>query len=72
MENEELLSKIKNVKNNLVSVKHKLKSVQDILSESITFDNKAYKSDTISNFNEKITIQINNLETKIIPKINNM
>ena len=72
MNDEELLIKIKKVKNNLENVKKELTNVQNVLNQSITFDNDGFKSDDISKINNKINKQINNLNNKIIPKINNM
>lgn len=72
MNDEELLRKMKRVKNNLENTRRQLKNIKDILNQSITFNNEGFKSDDISKLNNKLNKQINNLNNKIIPKINNM
>lgn len=72
MNNEELLRKMRRIRNNLENVRDKLNSVESILNQSITFDNNGFKSDEISTLNTKLNRQINNINTKIIPEINNM
>ena len=70
--NEELLQKMKKIKNNLENTKLQLRNAKNILNQSITFDNEGFKSDDISKITTKLNKQINNLNSKIIPKINNM
>lgn len=72
MNDEELLRKMKQVKNNLENAKRQLRNAQGILEKSITFNNDGFKSEDISKLNNRINKQVNNLNNKIIPKINNM
>lgn len=72
MNDEQLLRNIKSIKNNLESTKRQLKKAQDILNQSINFNNDSFKYDDILSLNQRINKQINNLDNKIIPKINNM
>lgn len=72
MNDEELLIKMKKVKNNLENVKKELRNVENILNQSITFDNEGFKFKDISKINNKINVQINNLNNKIISKLDSM
>ena len=72
MNDEELLRKMKKIKNNLENTKLQLRNAKNILNQSITFDNEGFKSDDISKLTTKLNKQINNINSKIIPKINNM
>lgn len=72
METEELLIKMKRVKNNLERVKSNLKSARGILNQSITFNNNGFKENNLKNLDTKLTKQINNLNSKIIPGLNKM
>ena len=72
MNNEEVLKKMKRIKNNLENARTQLTNAKNILNQSITFGNEGFKSETISNLNTKLNKQINNLNNKIIPKINNV
>ncbi len=72
MNEEELLKKMKKIKTNLENTKIQLRNVKNILNQSITFANEGFKSDEISKLTTKLNKQINNLNSKIIPKIDNM
>ena len=72
MNNEEVLKKMKKVKNNLENARVQLRNAKNLLNQSITFDNEGFKSEEISNLNTKLNSQIYNLNNKIIPKINGM
>ena len=72
MNDEELIIKMKKIKNNLENVKKELRNVQNTLNQSITFNNEGFKSHDISKINNKINVQINNLNNKIIPKLDSM
>lgn len=72
MNNEELLKNMKRIKNNLENVKVNLRNAQNILNQSITFNNSGFKSDEINSINRRINTQLNNLNGKIIPKIKSM
>lgn len=70
MNNEELLKKMKKVKNNLENARIQLRNAKNILNQSITFDNEGFKSEEISDLSTKLNAQINSINKKIIPKIN--
>jgi len=72
MSNEELVEKMKEIKNKLENVKKQLKNTQELLNETITFDNEGFGCDKFLSLNTRLNKQINNLDNKIIPKINNM
>ena len=63
---------MKKIKTNLENVRVHLINIKNILNQSITFDNEGFKSDEISKLTTKINKQINNLNGKIIPKIDNV
>ncbi len=70
--NNELVRKMNKVKNNLESAKNNIRYVKDIMDDSITIDNYIFKDGDFSIIENKLDIQINNLNKKIIPKIKNM
>ena len=72
MENENLLSKMNLIKNNLEDVRKKLNSAREILNDSITFNNEGFREEKILNLCEKIKYQIDSIDNDLIPKINNM
>ena len=72
MNNEELLRKMRKVKTNLENAKYYLGLADDILENSITFNNEGFKSQSINTASSKLNKQINNVRNKIIPKIDSM
>lgn len=65
MNNEQLLRNLIKVKNNLTTVKKELKNAECVLNQSITFNNIGFKSGVISDLNNKINVQINNINRKL-------
>lgn len=72
MEKQELLLKMNKVKNNLLNVRRQLVEAQKVLNQSISFNNVGFKSTDISKLNQKIELQINSLDKRIIPEIKKM
>ena len=72
MNNQDLLAKIKKIRNSLEIARKELNNAKDILNDSITFNNTGFKNGDISNLNSRLNTQIYNINNKIIPKINNM
>lgn len=71
MDND-LLEKMKRIKRNLENARENLNLGMDLLNQSITFNDVGYKTNDVSEIREKMNVQIDNLNNKIIPKINNM
>lgn len=72
MNNSELLEKVKKVRNNLDCCAEKLKNAQDILNESITFDDAGFKSGEIDLLRTQLYVKMIILERKIIPGVEQM
>ncbi len=70
MNNQDLLVNMKKIKSNLKTVITELNNVQNILNQSITFDNVGFKSKEIKNITDKIDIQIKEIDKKMISKLN--
>lgn len=70
--NDELLRKMNKVKNNLNSAKSELRNVKNIFVDSISVNGLAFKESDFSIIENKLNVQINNLNVKIIPKIKSM
>lgn len=70
--NDELLRKMNKVKNNLNSAKSELRNVKNIFVDSISVNGLAFKDSDFSIIENKLNVQINNLNGKIIPKIKSM
>ena len=69
MNNQDLLVNMKKIKSNLKTVITELNNVQNILNQSITFDNVGFKSKEIKNITDKIDIQIKEIDKKMISKL---
>lgn len=72
MSNEELITQMKKVRNNLENAKTQLRNAKNILNESITFQNEGLKSENIDSLNTRLSTQINIINNKIITKLNDM
>lgn len=69
MNKQELLSKMKKIDTNLENARRELNSANEILNSSITFNGEGLKDNTILEVKNKLDIQINNLNNRIIPSI---
>ena len=72
MKNEELLNKMNRIKTNLNNAKIDINKAKEILSECISIDGEVFCNEKFSNIENKINVQLNNLNNKIIPKIKSM
>lgn len=72
MNNEENLLNMKKIRNGLLRVKSQIRTVNDIVNQSITINGDGVKNNDISIISTKLDHQIDNLEKKIIFKIENM
>lgn len=72
MNNEENLLNMKKIRNGLLRVKSQIRTVNDIVNQSITINGDGVKNNDISIISTKLDYQIDNLEKKIIFKIENM
>lgn len=70
--NDELLRKMNKVRNNLITARTSLESTKNIIKESILINNDTFKNENFTVINNKLSIQINSLNKKIIPKIKDM
>lgn len=72
MNNEENLLNMKKIRNGLLRVKSQIRTVNDIVNQSITINGDGVKNNDISIISTKLDHQMDNLEKKIIFKIENM
>ena len=72
MNNEQIIMNMKRVKNNLEEAKKQLNYFSKSLENSITINGVVFKKNIIKNLQENLNVQINNVNIKIINKINSL
>lgn len=72
MDNEQLINQMKKIRNNLNTVKSNLSKAEQLLSESITINNSTFQLSYYNDLNNRINIQIKNLNNKIIKGLSDL